>query len=161
MDSEVQRNESSATDLIAQIEERDEQLKSQTFRNPYERDRGGLRQALFAAVLGLTAVVIWEYTHPPFPGPAFDPAGLQSSLDLAVFLTVEGIEAYKADADSLPANLEAVGLDDPELTYTRTETSYEIRGEAGAYHVYYVAGDDLTPFRHAYDALVGQVSRGS
>ena len=156
VENDVQSKQSAASDLIAQIEERDQELKAQGFSRRYRRTRRGLRYVGGIVCASLVGFLVWQYVFAPAPGPAFTQAELEASVDLSVFLTVEGIEEHFSETGELPESLESIGLDDPLIRYTLDGDSYHLIASSAGHQVSYRRGDDLGPLRPAFGVLHGR-----
>ena len=78
---------------------------------------------------------------------------------LHIYLAASALAAYEVEHGAIPASLQEVGLDLPELTYEVEGTGYRLIARAGLRQIFFIQGDDLTAFAPAdgiHEALTAE-----
>ncbi len=120
---------------------------------PVQKDRTRAMLALMlVAVIAATAVYFVRESRRP---AAVDTATEQEGLRVLMYMTVRGIEGHRNRTGLLPRTLEAVGLDDPTLTYELQDGGYVLTGQASdsETRVTYRSGEDLGLFEGAFHRM--------
>lgn len=112
------------------------------------------RPLFVAALVVIFGFVLYEAVRPA-PAP-FTPSEELAFGRFAIFVAAAAIEAYGDSAGTLPASLEPLGVDQAGLSYWTDGTTYTLTAAMGGQTVHYRAGEDLTPYGEAYDALGGR-----
>jgi hypothetical protein len=128
-------------------------------RSPPARRRPGRRAlgVLFVVLLALAGWNVWDVTREP---EVFTPAEEETGLRAEIYLAVEQIEAFRRQNGSLPVDLARLGLDTPELSYVRDANRYRLVAATNRVQVAYETGQDLGPFRGAFDRVLGDEGTG-
>jgi len=82
------------------------------------------------------------------------PVSTSSSLRETIFVTAMALNAEFEETGTFPADLEVIGMDEKELLYTPESDGYSLVAEDEGIRVEYRFGDDLEPFRSAFEALL-------
>ena len=71
-----------------------------------------------------------------------------------IYSTVLALTAELDATGAFPEDLESIGMDHEGLTYSPRSDGYSLTAEEDGVTVEYSSGEDLTPFREAFQALV-------
>lgn len=119
------------------------------------RTRGILLAFLAVVFLAVAGWNIYLFTMAGDPPPAFEQVALQASL----FFAQQAVEEAWKETGSFPASLEEVGGDEEGLSYALSETGYTITAVGIHHEVSFRRGDDLTPLKAAFQALLSREVR--
>lgn len=126
---------------------------------PERASRRGRGYLLLALALVLGGVVAWNlqvYFQAGTPSRAFQETALQASI----FMAQQAVEGSLAETGTLPSTLESVGADEEGLTYAPSGPDYRLTATYSGLEVVYRSGDDIQPFREAFQSLLaGEVER--
>lgn len=121
------------------------------------------RRGLLAFLLLTTAALAWVLAAQPewlFPRPAPEPPALsEASLRVRMFVEIDRIERYTAQAGHRPASLIEAGADTVGLIYSTTENGYTLTGVNQGFTLTYRSGEPPRTFLGDSYRLVRQ--RGS
>ncbi len=114
-------------------------------------DRPRIHPVLLLALMALLGFLVWlnsadsteAYTIPT-----------QISLQERIYVTVLALDAAHDETGAYPADLEVVGLDDEGVVYSRGRDGYTLTAEKEGVRVEYRSGEDLEPFRAAFERLL-------
>jgi len=141
----------SADDYIAEIVRRDTE---QAARPPPEAQRRprGKRMLL---ILGPLFVVLsaWNVVRALDEPVVFTVQQEEADARFTIYLVAQELAAYRDTAGTLPANLEALGLEDDYLQYARADDGYRLTFELDEIYLTYRSGEDLAPFADGYVSL--------
>ena len=103
------------------------------------------------------ALLVWLHLSAPAEHP---PVPLRTSLMESIYVTALALDAELEETGSLPPNLEAVGMDDPTLTYVPGSDGYVLVAKSGEVRIEYRQGEDLRPYREAFEQLLPPFPEG-
>ena len=127
-------------------------MNSTTGENPGRR--GAPIRPLFAAALVATlGVLLWLTLASGDPLDEHEMT-VETSLRETIYVTAIALDAEHRETGRWPADLESIGMDEEGLSYEVTGDGYTLvaRGEGAV--VEYRSGDDLRPFRNAFNSLL-------
>lgn len=122
---------------------------------PPARDQGpprsGFRRGFTIALFGAFAFLLWVTLNDPVRKPQMS---TETALRETIYLTALALDAEREATGAYPATLEAVAMDEDGLTYIREGDGYRLVASADGVTVDYESGEDLTPFRAAFQQLL-------
>jgi len=90
--------------------------------------------------------------------PEVFPAGLEhDAARFVIYLVAQEIESYMDSATALPASLEEIGLEEDDVEYVRSGSTYTLATYVGSTQITYRSGEDLDPLWNAFDRLQGGI----
>ena len=132
--------------------------RSEQLRGGDRRSRGGqIHVFLLLALVLVLGVVIFVTL---FSSPRPTPVSMEVSLQEAIYVTALAINAEFMDTGRYPVDLETIGMDEEGLSYTLQAGEYTLTGEADGVSVTYHSGEDLEPFRSAFEKLLPPFREG-
>jgi len=84
----------------------------------------------------------------------------ETHLRETIYVTVLALDAEGKTTGSYPPDLETIGMDEEGLTYTRGSDGYTLIAEGEGIRVEYRSGDEIEPFRAAFEALLPPFPEG-
>ena len=144
------------TDMVDKVMDRAREMKlvEGTRQEARPRSYKWLMIALWTLFIGLTA---WNLSPLVLGGKTAPQADQTNWLGFTVFVTVQNLEAHKAQHGAYPESLEPLGLDDESVMYTREGRGYTLTVTEDTQSVTYRAGDDISPYAAQADALLKEV----
>jgi hypothetical protein len=109
-----------------------------------------VRLPILLTLVAIAAVVLVVTRIDMLPGLTVSPA--QSARE-TIYVTVLALNAEFEETGAFPEDLERIGMDEEGLTYPRGAEGYTLLMEEAGFTVQYSHGEDLTPFREAFEAL--------
>lgn len=104
----------------------------------------------FLLLVPLNGILLYNLTRPLNPPPV--PAEI--SLKETVYFTALALNAEYEESGAYPPNLETIGMDEEGLQYSETVDGYVLTASEDSVRVHYRSGEDLEPFRVAFESLV-------
>lgn len=115
---------------------------------------GASIRPLFAGGLVVTlSVLAWLTLAAGDPLDEYEMT-VETSLMESVYVTAIALDAEFEATGSLPDDLESIGMDEEGLTYERTPDGYRLSAREEGVVVAYRSGEDLRPFREAFNRLL-------
>jgi hypothetical protein len=105
---------------------------------------------LVLTLLLLPVVVIWGRPD----GDALVPVPVEVGLQETIYVTALALNAEFEETGEYPVELEEIGMDEEGLIYARDRNGYTLVAEEEGVRVQYRSGEDLEPFRAAFEALL-------
>lgn len=118
--------------------------------------RPSLLVGLFLVLATLLALNAYEAS---FSGQVYSDLR-ETHLRETIYVTVLALDAEGKTTGSYPPDLETIGMDEEGLTYTRGSDGYTLIAEGEGIRVEYRSGDDMEPFRAAFEALLPPFPEG-
>ncbi|MFH1764614.1 MAG: hypothetical protein ABIF09_10520 [Gemmatimonadota bacterium] len=84
----------------------------------------------------------------------------QTNLREMIYVTALALDAEAKDSGGYPPDLETIGMNEEGLTYTRDSDGYTLIAEEEGTRVEFRSGDDMEPFRAAFEALLPPFPEG-
>jgi hypothetical protein len=112
----------------------------------------------FPVVLLILLPVAYFVGRPPLEKLAPVPA--ETDLRGTIYVTSLALESEFEETGEYPANLEMVGMDEEGLAYSRDGSGYTLVAELEGTRVQYRSGEDLKPFRRAFETLLPPFGEG-
>lgn len=85
---------------------------------------------------------------------------VELTLQEAIYLTALALEAEREATEAYPPDLATIGMDEEGLRYERQSDSYVLVAEEDGVRIEYHAGEDLEPFRAAFENLLPPFEEG-
>jgi hypothetical protein len=120
-------------------------------------DRPRIHPVLLIALLALLGFLLWLNSA---DSPEETAIRTEVSLQERIYVAALALDAAFEEAGVYPANLEAVGMDDEGVVYSRSGDGYTLTAEEDGIRVEYHSGEDLEPFRTAFERLLPPFSEG-
>jgi len=114
--------------------------------------RSPIHPSLAIGLLAVLGILVWLNS-----GGSGDDTDVpvRMSLQVTVYVTVLAIEAELDATGTLPPDLESMGMDAEGLTYmVDSDQQYTLVAQEEDVSVQYRRGDDLEPFRQAFEELL-------
>lgn len=109
---------------------------------------------LFAAALVVTlGVLAWLTLAAGNPLDEHEMT-VETSLRETIYVTAIALNAEFEETGGWPTDLAALGMDETGLTYELTPSGYRLLASEGDVEVEYSSGEDLGPFRDAFNSLL-------
>ncbi len=113
--------------------------------------RSGINPLFTGGLFVTLAVLAWA----TFSDPALrHQVSLENSLRGTIYTTALALDAERAATGSYPATLEEIGMDEEGVTYQPDANGYRLTASDEGLEVEYRSGEDLQPFRAAFNALL-------
>jgi len=107
-----------------------------------------LLTAVLAASFG---VLVWATLGDPVLHPQMS---VETSLRETIYLTALALNAEQEETGTYPTTLEEIGMDEVGLVYQAEPSGYHLSATDEGIQVEYRSGEDLGPFRAAFEALM-------
>ena len=104
-------------------------------------------------LLTLVAVATLVFIVTRLAAPRSAPVAPRDSARETIYVTALALNAEFEETGEFPEDLESIGMDEEGLTYTRGPEGYTLVMVEDGFRVQYSQGEDLTPFREAFEAL--------
>ena len=118
--------------------------------------RPSLLVGLFVVLGSLLALNAYEAS---FSGQVYSDLR-ETHVRVAIYVAVLALEDQVKTTGTYPPDLETIGMDQEGLTYTRGSGGYTLIAEEEGARVEYRSGDDMEPFRAAFEALLPPFPEG-
>ena len=138
------------TELALGVQEEDRE-KAKAREEEKKPRNGPIRPLLILALIVALGLVIVVDPYRPEP---VQPVPTRTSLREVIYVTALALDAEFEETGAYPAELESIGMDEEGLTYTRGPEGYTLVAEAEGIQVGFRSGDDMEPFRAAFEALL-------
>jgi hypothetical protein len=79
---------------------------------------------------------------------------VENSLRGTIYTAALAVDAERAATGSYPATLEDIGMDEEGLSYQSDSNGYRLTATDEGVEVVYRSGEDLQPYRAAFNALL-------
>ena len=112
------------------------------------------RKSRLPILLSLVAISLVALVLTRLASPTFLPASPDDSAKETIYVTVLALTAEFEETGAFPETLEAIGMDHEGLTYWLGPGGYSLTAVEDGMTAEYRSGEDLTPFREAFEALV-------
>jgi hypothetical protein len=86
--------------------------------------------------------------------PSVLPVPPDVSLKETVYVTALALNAEFEETGVYPSDLREIGMDEEGLRYARTTDGYILTAEEDSVYVEYESGDELTPYKAAFESLL-------
>ncbi len=140
-----------ARSYVTEILERDAELRMASGVSRRRKKGGTVAFAMaLPTFLALTAMNFMAARRPAAP---LEPEVARHEAQVAVYLAIQQIEAYRAETGRLPTGLAEVGADGPGLVFNRTGQGYELVAQVDDNTERFRSGEDPTRFEEAAQAL--------
>lgn len=130
--------------------------KKQATRKQRTRKRG--ISPIFPVILLILLPAAYFVARPPTENLAPVPA--ETALRETVYVTSLALESEFEETGEFPADLETIGMDEEGLTYSRDGAGYTLIAEWEGARVQFRSGEDLEPFRRAFETLLPPFGEG-
>ena len=94
------------------------------------------------------------------PNEELPPVPVDTALRETIYITSLALDSEFEETGEYPADLEEVGMDEEGLSYSREGDGYTLVAELDGVRVQYRSGEDLEPFRKAFEALLPPYGAG-
>lgn len=113
---------------------------------------------IFPVILLLLLPAAYFVARPQVDNLAPVPA--DTALRETVYITSLALESELEETGQYPADLETIGMDEEGLTYSRDGAGYTLVAEWEGARVQFRSGEDLEPFRRAFESLLPPFEEG-
>lgn len=112
----------------------------------------------FPVLLLFLIPIAYFVGRPPTENLAPVPA--DTALRETIYITSLALESEFGETGEYPADLEMIGMDEEGLTYSADGAGYTLVAEWEGARVQYRSGEDLEPFRKAFETLLPPFEEG-
>ena len=120
--------------------------------------RGAVHPSLLIALALVLGVLLWLNLADT---DGANTVPVRTSLQETIYVTALALNAEMEATGSFPPDLETLGLDDETLVYAPDSDGYTLVAEAEGVQVEYHHGEDLGPYREAFESLLPPFPEGS
>ena len=119
---------------------------------------GHIHPSLLLALVVLLGFLIWVNSTE---------AGTESTVPVKTFLqetiyvTALALDAEMEETGAYPPDLESIGMDEEGLSYSLSSGSYTLVASEAGITVQFQSGDDMEPYRSAFESLLPPYEEGS
>lgn len=134
---------------LAQVQKEAEEMK----RTPEKRKTKERRfSPVFLMILLVLLPVSYFLCRPPRVD--MEPVPAETALRETIYITSLALESEFEETGEYPTDLETVGMDEEGMVYSRERDGYTLVAEWEGVRIQYRSGEDLEPFRAAFEALL-------
>ena len=108
---------------------------------------------LLVLLLALALLLAWN-SYSYRQAEAISPEMADASLKGSIYLTVLALESEFENTGAYPPNLESIDVAEDEVTYFPTGNGYRLVAADGDLSFEFRSGDDLEPYRTAFEFLL-------
>ena len=113
---------------------------------------------IFLVILLILLPVAFIFGGPP--NEELPPVPVDTALREVIYITSLALDSEFEETGEYPADLEEVGMDEEGLTYSREGGGYTLVSELDGVRVQFRSGEDLGPFRKAFESLLPPYGAG-
>ncbi len=127
-------------------------------KNLVTSDRSGqIHPGLVVGLFLVLGLLLWSNRD---GGTEGSPYPIVTYLQETIYVTALALDAEFTDTGAYPPDLETIGMDEEGLAYSRVAEGYTLVASEGEVTVAYESGENLEPFRQAFEALLPPYEEG-
>lgn len=120
-------------------------------------DRPRIHPALLVALIAVLGVLVWLNAT---DAPSEDAIPTEIFLKERIYVIALALDAEYEETGSYPTDLEGAGLDEEGVAYSTDGQGYALTAEEDGVSIVYRSGQDLAPFRAAFQTLLPPFPEG-
>ena len=121
-------------------------------------ERPRIHPALLVALVATLGALVWLNAA---DAPSEDAIPTETFLRERIYVIALALDAEYEETGSYPTDLESVGLDEEGVVYSTDGRSYALTAEEDGISIAYRSGEDLAPFRAAFQRLLPPFPEGA
>lgn len=119
---------------------------------------GQIHPVLLLALVTVLGLLIWINST---GSPTESPVPVETSLKETIYVTALALDAEMEATGAYPPDLESIGMDEEGLSYTPSSGTYTLVAAEAGITVQFQSGDDMEPYRNAFESLLPPYQEGS
>lgn len=113
--------------------------------------RSRIHPSLLLALLLVLGLLLWLDLN---SSEGIQPIPVELSLQETIYLTALALNAEWEETGAYPPDLETLGMDEEGIQYTLGSQGYSLVAEREGVRIEYRSGEELEPFRAAFERLL-------